>query len=128
MNSKAKIVSLALACLIFCVLSLACDMNHGTTPLAPAIVSYGGGLTFKPSSVTIKSGMEVIWDGSFGFFHTVNIDDGAGNCVTNYTSFPTTVSFASPGTYSYHCAYHSPCGPSTCGTACTGMAGVVVVK
>src|ERR1035438_2789198 len=128
MSAKMKILSLAAFCLFLCVLSLACDMKHGTTPIAAPVITYGGNFSFIPSAVTIKTGMSVIWDGSFNGSHTAYIDDAAGNCVTNFTSFPVTGTFSSHGTYHYHCQYHSPtCGTTICSAACTGMAGVIVV-
>lgn len=126
MRSKIQVLAVGALFIVFGALSFACNANHGTTPLAPAVISYGGSLTFNPSAVTIKSGMTVIWDSSFGFFHNLVIDDGASNCVTTYT-YPATIAFPAAGTYSFHCAFHSPCGFSSCAD-CTGMAGTLLVK
>lgn len=109
------------------VVFTACSANHGTTPIAPTVISYSGSFSFNPASVTIRAGMTVLWDNSFGCSHTLNIDNGAGACVTNYTCYPVTITFPNTGTYSFHCNYHSGCGPSSC-TSCTGMAGTVVVQ
>lgn len=109
------------------LLATACKMDHGTTPLAPTVITYGGSYNFSPSAVTIKSGMTVIWDKSFACGHTLTIDNGAGACVTNYSCYPVTLNFPDTGTYNFHCDYHSSCGPTAC-TNCTGMVGRVVVQ
>lgn len=127
MNPKVKILAVGAIFILFAIFSFACQADHGTTPIAPTVITYGGSLTFKPSAVTILAGSTVTWDSSFGFFHTLNIDDGASNCVTDYFSYPITITFNSPGKYSFHCDYHSPCGSGSC-SGCTGMAGYVLVK
>jgi plastocyanin len=129
MKSKAKILAVGTIFILFALFSFACQSNHGTTPIAPTVITryFDGTFHFKPSAVTITSGSSVIWDGSFGCFHTLNIDNGASNCVTDYTCYPVTIAFNSPGNFNFHCDYHSSCGSGTCAN-CTGMVGNVLVK
>ncbi|HVZ81808.1 MAG TPA: hypothetical protein VHE12_13560 [bacterium] len=127
MSSKVKIFAVGAVFILFAFFSFACQSDHGTTPVAPTMISYGAGNVFVPSAVTIRSGSTVIWDSSFGFFHTLHIDDGASNCVTDYIGYPVTLTFNSPGKFGFHCDYHSSCGAGSC-LNCTGMAGYVMVK
>ena len=127
MKSKLKVLAVGAIFVLFSIFSFACQADHGTTPIAPTVISYGGSLTFKPSAVTILSGSTVTWDSSFRVFHTFDNDDGASNCVTDYYSYPITITFNNPGQYNFHCDYHSSCGAGVC-SGCTGMVGYVLVK
>jgi plastocyanin len=100
-----------------------------STPVPPAqaTVTYGGALNFVPANVTLAAGGMVTWDASFGSAHTVFIDDGTGNCVQNYTSFPVTLTFLTKGIFHYHCQFHSGCGLASC-LNCAGMVGTVTVE
>jgi plastocyanin len=137
MKAKLLLFILLVTSVSVCFLSLSCDLKHALpalaplptptpTPAPPVTITYGGSFNFNPMSVTILQGGTVFWDSTFGCGHTLNIDNGAGACVTNYTCYPVTYSFPSPGTYTFHCNYHSGCS-SGC-TGCTGMFGTVVVQ
>ena len=68
------------------------------------------GLTFSPSSVTIRVGDTVTWTG-LASFHTVTPDTGVtepfcGNTVQNSC----TVTFNNVGTFGYHCIPHQGFG------------------
>ena len=98
-----------------------------STPTPTSSSVAASNFAFSPSAVTITRGGSVTFTNAGGT-HTVYLDNGAGTCATNYTVFPTTVTFATAGTYYFHCQYHSSCGTTTCGASCTGMAGFVVVQ
>ena len=64
-------------------------------------------MAFQPGDLTITVGDTVTWTNADGRPHTVTADAGAfdsGN-VDEGGSFSFT--FTQPGTYSYHCGYHS---------------------
>jgi plastocyanin len=68
-----------------------------------AIVDFA----FNPTSVTVKAGTTVNWMNNGSTTHTVTADDGSfdsGN-LNGGASFSHT--FASAGTFSYHCSIHS---------------------
>ena len=85
---------------------------------------------FTPATTTVAPGSTVTWtwnsctgDGYGGQLctdHSVVFDDGvhAGSGLKNGGSF--SQSFASAGTYSYHCSVH--------GTATSGMRGTITVQ
>src|SRR5271170_6455401 len=102
---------------------------HGTSLWAQAtvMVGVGGGLTFTPNSVTISQGQSVTWTLSSGT-HTLYIDNTTGTCSQNFSTWPVTVTFNTPGTYHYHCSIHSSCGTTSCASTCPGMVGVVIVN
>jgi plastocyanin len=67
---------------------------------------------FAPASITVKAGTKVTWTNKDSTTHTITSDTGAfdsGNLAPN-ASF--SVTFSTPGTFSYHCSLH----PSMLGT------------
>lgn len=120
------------------ILHFACSSSstptggYGNSP-TPTPVPGGSGLvtattsnTFNPAAVTITHGNAVTFVLGGGS-HTLYIDNGSGTCVQNYNTWPQTITFPTAGTYHFHCSNHSTCGTSSC-SACTGMAGFVVVQ
>lgn len=75
----------------------------GATPTAVTIL----GMSYSPSSVSVKVGTVVKWTNSGGTAHTVTADNGttfsSGNIadagIFNYTTITT-------GTFPYHCLIH----------------------
>jgi len=71
---------------------------------------------FNPSSLTVASGTTVTWVNQGSAPHTVTSDQsspiqfGSNNPLTNGQTYSFT--FATPGTYPYHCSIH----PSMVGT------------
>lgn len=64
------------------------------------------GMTFTPSTITIKAGTTITWTNKDGYAHTVTSDTNlfdSGNVASNGT-FKFT--FATAGTYPYHCSIH----------------------
>ncbi len=86
---------------------------------APTAAAGGGsgavtlaGFAFSPSSLTVKAGTTVTWTNHDGVTHTVTADGGSfdsGHLASGATFSRT---FATAGTFSYHCAIH----PSMTGT------------
>lgn len=66
------------------------------------------GMTFTPSTLTVKKGTKITWTNNDGFNHTVTSDDGStfssGNLATSgvFTFTP-----SAAGTIDYHCNIHS---------------------
>src|SRR5258708_16444899 len=80
--------------------------DTGIPPKCPGADSY----CFVPTSVTLAAGGTVTWTSHSGTAHTVTADStspeqfDSGNVTQGYTFQHT---FHSPGTFTYHCNYHS---------------------
>jgi len=79
--------------------------------VAVAILDSSAGCTdgrYNPPSITIRSNTVVTWTNSSGEAHTATSNQGAfdtGNIARGATSKG--ITFSRPGTYAYHCIYHS---------------------
>jgi len=79
-------------------------------------------MSFVPATITVKAGTIITWTNNDSVAHTVTsdsnlFDSGAINAPGLYTSGGSfSYTFATAGTYPYHCTYHS------------GMTGKVVVN
>jgi plastocyanin len=76
-----------------------------TTKASPNTVAMAN-FTFTPSSLTIAKGTVVTWQNNDGVAHTSTSDNGVwdtGNILPNGTK---TTTFATAGTYAYHCTVH----------------------
>lgn len=86
-----------------------------TTPPATATVATTASNTFSPSSVTIARNGSVGW--TFGALHNVTFDtQGAPQNITDTSTGTVSRTFATAGTYNYHCTIHG-----------VGMSGSVIV-
>ncbi len=109
------------------------------TPLPPVYVGLIGS-AFSPAAVTCSTGTNVVFTNSDPYAHTVQADDGFGNCGVNQFLNPgdsVTLVYSSPLTINYHCWIHSNCafGPAQGSPGCDGtcggpgmMAGTIVVQ
>lgn len=86
------------------------------------------GLTYTPKCMIVAAGQTVTFDGAFTM-HPLAPGD-LGNATSGSPNNPikevgsgtsTTVTFSTPGTYPYHCTFHSQAGGG-------GMTGVVHVR
>ena len=82
--------------------------EDGAGPSA-VVVRFGGvlGNNYSLASVTIKAGDTVEWQGGFST-HPLASEDGLWVTVSSGSTFRYT--FASPGTYRYHCQVHQALG------------------
>ena len=64
--------------------------------------------SFSPSTLTVKAGTTVTFKGVTGA-HTVTSDTGSPMSFDQSVSegSSVTITFANPGTYKYHCSFHS---------------------
>jgi plastocyanin len=95
-----------------------------------ANIDIGTGTSFSPSATTVPTGTTVTWSwnscGSDGYGgqtcvdHNVTWDDGAAPASGTKSSGSYTRTFATAGTYGYHCSIH--------GTTSGGMHGTVTVQ
>lgn len=86
------------------LLALAFPASAGAATVEVEIL----GDSYKPASVTVASGDTVNWTNKDPYLHTVTSDDGtfqsSGDLGMGQTH---PVTFTTPGTYAYHCFYHS---------------------
>ena len=73
---------------------------------------------FQPSWISVPAGTTVSWFNNDGVAHTVTSDVGAFDSGAIAPGSGFSVTFSTPGTYTYHCAFH----PMMTGTVVvTGM-------
>jgi plastocyanin len=65
------------------------------------------GFAFSPQSVTVDVGDTVTWTNADAQNHTATADDGSWDTGTISSSTPKSVTFATAGTFGYHCKIHS---------------------
>lgn len=99
---------------------------NGTTPVATSTptssgsgsgsvvmitTDSSGSFAFSPTTLTIKAGTTVVWKNTTQAPHTVTSDDGksfdsGSNNPIAPQSGTYSFTFATPGTYAYHCNFH----------------------
>jgi plastocyanin len=87
--------------------------NNGGTG-APTITMQN--MVFSNTSVTITAGTKVTWNNNDNMTHTVTSDNAIFNSGDMAAGNTFNFTFNTPGTYSYHCVYHST------------MTGVIIVQ
>lgn len=88
--------------------------NGYKTPSSPSNNTAGTnsviirGMAFSPSPILIKVGDTVTWTNMDSVSHTVTSDSGRElDSLTLSTGSTYSHTFASPGTYAYHCKIHT---------------------
>lgn len=89
--------------------------NNNPPPATGNKVSITGS-SFSPSTLTVNKGTTVTWTNADYDPHTVTADDNSFTSGTINQGGVYTRTFSTPGTYPYHCNFH------------TAMTGSVVVK
>ena len=102
----------------------------GTGGSTSANIGIGTNLSFSPAATTVASGTTVTWTwnscGSDGYGgqvcvdHNVTWDDGGAPASGDKSTGTYTRTFATAGTYGYHCTIHGSPG--------AGMHGTVTVQ
>jgi plastocyanin len=65
------------------------------------------GMTFSPVSLTIAKGTTITWQNDDGVAHTSTSDTGVWDTGNIPAGSSKTTTFATAGTFPYHCTYHS---------------------
>jgi plastocyanin len=63
--------------------------------------------SFQPAALTVAVGTTVTWTNNDSARHTVTADDGSFKSGTLGKGGTFSQTFATPGTFAYHCAFHS---------------------
>jgi plastocyanin len=86
---------------------------------APAAIGSAvsiANFSFQPATITVPVGTTVTWTNNDSANHTVTADDGSFQSESLGSGATFSQTFATAGTFAYHCAIHS------------SMKGTVVVK
>jgi plastocyanin len=85
--------------------------NTGTSGTNPPA---GGGnavsivdFAFNPGTLSVKAGTQVTWTNTSNTAHTVTANDGSFDSGTVNPNATFSHTFASAGTFAYHCSIHS---------------------
>lgn len=89
--------------------------NAGNTTPNTVSMSYN---SFSPSTITILASTTITWRNNDGVKHTSTSDSTGWNTGDIAPGASTTTTFNTPGTFRYHCIYHSS----------MGMVGTVIVQ
>jgi plastocyanin len=96
--------------------------SYGSTSTGPSPVPSSpntvqmSGMSFSPATLTVSAGTTVTWKNDDTMAHTSTSDTGAWDTGNLAPGASKTTTFATAGTFAYHCAYHA------------GMKGTVVVQ
>jgi plastocyanin len=102
-----SILLVALFGLALALIGAACSNSNGSGasrgPNSVAIVDND----FSPSNITVKAGTTVDWTNTGSAQHTVTADDGSYDSSFLSSGAKFTHTFATAGTFTYHCNVHS---------------------
>jgi plastocyanin len=65
------------------------------------------GMAFNPSTITVAAGTTITWTNKDGYAHTVTSDTNLFNSGDIGSGGTFSFTFATAGTYPYHCSIHS---------------------
>ena len=86
---------------------------YGTTAPAPSPTSTPpntvvmAGMAFAPTTITVPRNTTITWTNSDGIAHTSTSDTGAWDTGNIPAGASKAVTFATAGTFPFHCTYHS---------------------
>jgi plastocyanin len=86
--------------------ALALALSAAPTALAAAHSVAIAGFAFSPQSITIHVGDTVTWANSDAQGHTATADDGSWQTGTISGNTSKSLTFATAGTFAYHCSIH----------------------
>lgn len=117
---KKYILGISLLFAVIVIAVAACSKSKSdptpTTPTKPTDPTNPGGsgnavsiknFAFSPATITIKKGESVTWTNSDSAPHTATEDAGVFDSGSLATGAKFSKSFATVGTFTYHCNFHS---------------------
>jgi len=81
----------------------AAPSSGGTTGTAVSIKDF----SFEPADLTAKVGQEITWTNTGNAAHTVSFNTGSVDSGSMSSGATFKHTFDTPGSYSYHCNFHS---------------------
>ena len=124
MNARNSTIARLLLVAIFAGCS---GSGYGNAPTAPSTTGTTGSTSnavtvadnsFTPNATTVAPGTAVTWTWKGNSQHNVTFDDGTKSSTQSSGTFQRT--FATPGSFPYHCTIHGSPG--------AGMHGTVTVQ
>ncbi len=85
---------------------VATGFNAPTTSAQDTAAVTISGFAFSPASLTITAGTTVTWTNQDSATHTATADDGSWDTGDIAQGASASVTFDTPGTYTYHCTIH----------------------
>jgi plastocyanin len=85
------------------------DNGYAAGPGNDKVVDAVGVTTWNPTPITIKAGEAVTFRNNSSTTHNVQFEQGTAGHPANVTDFQASsksVTFATAGTYAYHCGIH----------------------
>jgi plastocyanin len=79
----------------------------GAPPAAAGSTVSIASFSFQPAALTVSVGTTVTWTNNDTASHTVTADDGSFKSGTLGKGVTFSQTFATAGTFAYHCAFHS---------------------
>ena len=117
---KKYILGISLMIAVVVIAIAACSKSDSTNTPTPPTTNKPTGATvsikdfaFSPASVTIKAGEAVGWTNADAAPHTVTDNNGGFDSGTINANAKYSHAFAIPGTYTYHCTFHSMMATAT---------------
>jgi plastocyanin len=114
-----KRLTTALFILVVTIALAGCSDSGGSAPptaaTSPAPAAPAGGaaavaiqdFAFNPAGTTVSAGSKVTWTNSGATAHTVTFDDGSADSGNLAPASTFDHTFATAGTFAYHCNIHS---------------------
>jgi plastocyanin len=93
--------------LVAIIFAASVGMNSSSRVLAAGNQVQIADMAFQPGNLTITVGDTVTWTNADDRPHTVTADDGAFDSGNIDEGASHSFTFTEPGTYTYHCGYHS---------------------
>jgi plastocyanin len=87
------------------------------TTSAPSTIVMAN-LAFSPTTLTIKKGTTITWKNNDAYVHTSTSDSGVWDSGDIAGGGSRTTTFATAGTFPFHCTYHGS----------MGMTGTIIVQ
>ncbi len=113
---RKMIVSQLLVFAVFLLLLAGCTKGSSYStptspgPSAPATSAPNtvaiAGFAFGPSSVTVAKNTTITWQNKDNVAHTATADDGAWDTGSIAPGASKAITFATVGTFAYHCTVH----------------------
>jgi plastocyanin len=105
MKIQSRLYGILIMLSVAFLLSCSKSDNNSSNNTTPNTVSINN-MSFGPSAITVKAGTTVTWTNNDNTAHTVTADDQSFNSGNMNKGATFAHTFATAGTYPYHCTYH----------------------
>jgi plastocyanin len=108
MRGSRLLRGVALAAVVAIALAGCGGASSAASPVATTEVRLPPSYKFVPASIVVTAGATVTWTNADNFTHSVQFEDGGlpSDARMMDPGQTTSLMFATPGTYHYHCSLH----------------------